>query len=200
MRPIQLAVGIAIQHAASFSLRRVASPSYSLPLSQCGPPQTLVVRWLNRLVMEPSELVNDGNGSVHAVMKADDPRAIHVRSILRNTDGSFVRAGIVDGGKTDSAQVNWLPTGELVLKLGRLQIEAAAVDRPNVDLILALPRPRALERILPVRAMMVFYIIIIHSILNLHYYHLTLLQKHAPSCLCNNSSRRFVKMSFVFFL
>ncbi len=146
-----MAVGIAIQHAASFSSRRLSSASYPLPLSQCSPPQTLVVRWLNRLMMEPSELISDENGSTHAVVKADDPRAIHVRSILRCTDGSVVRAGIVDGGKTDSAQVNWLPTGELELKLGRLAIDVPAMDRPNVDLILALPRPRTLERILPVR-------------------------------------------------
>ncbi len=151
MRPIKVAVGIAIQHAASFSLGRVISLSYPLSLSQCGPPQTLVVRWLNRLMMEPSELISDENGNTHAVVKADDPRAIHVKSILRCTNGSVVRAGIIDGGKTDSAQVNWLPTGKLELKLGKLKIEAPAVDRPNVDLILALPRPRALERILPVR-------------------------------------------------
>ena len=131
---------------------------------------------LNRLLVEPSECevvhgndIDGSNDRLIARIDADDPRAEHCREQLRAQDGQTIRAGILDGGATDSASLHWEtdaagPTGPsgrtgrpgrdvaapLRLELG----SAALLDpvredcRPRVDVLLAMPRPLQFGRLL----------------------------------------------------
>jgi len=77
----------------------------------------------------------------------DDRRAVHIQKVLKATVGDRVRVGVVNGpigsGKVASV-VKGRPTRvELVVDLGELP-----THQPEIDIILALPRPIMLRRIL----------------------------------------------------
>ena len=96
---------------------------------------------MNLILLEPEELQPDGT----AVLT--DARARHAREVLRAAPGEQIRAGVVDGALG----------GASVLESGRqlrLQFEATAErpPRPPVDLLLALPRPKVLNRLWSVLA------------------------------------------------
>ena len=106
-------------------------------------------RALNRLLYEPHEL----SGRTVSV-PADDRRAQHVGRILRRAPGDTLRVGLVDGQPTDDAVLAAIESDGAL----RIELPAATPDvhapapRPRVDLLLALPRPLQLERILPMVA------------------------------------------------
>lgn len=93
---------------------------------------------MNLILFEAAEL--DGHGR----LVLDDRRGHHVCRVLRASPGDRVRLGMVHGG---------LGIGE-VLSIGRDRVELAvtltegAPPRPSVDLILAVPRPKVLPRLL----------------------------------------------------
>jgi len=112
----------------------------------------MVVRNLNRLLLEPYEVA-----SPTTVLPAEDRRAKYVRDqIWRRKTKASLRIGVVDGGATDDCGAFVREDGSLVLDTGpalRDVLVAAAAPRPRVDLILALPAPLRLKRMLPVVAM-----------------------------------------------
>ncbi|CAM9304876.1 unnamed protein product [Ascophyllum nodosum] len=142
-----------------------------------GGPRRMIVRCLNRIMLEPSEVMRGEDGRLYAKLGAADSRTHHVRSVLKALDGEPVRVGVVDRGLIDDAMINWkepdeLPEGtppsdvpgrkedrkaasgwrDLVLELGtseQLLDQVPPERRPKVALMLALPRPLQLERILP---------------------------------------------------
>ena len=120
------------------------------PLLQRGIP-AVPRRNLNRLLVEPGECSSDSNGRVVARLPRDDPRSQHVRDVLRSANGDTVRAGILDGGATDVATVSVDEAGSLQLDLGSCEMltELREEARPQVDLLLAMPRPRQFARLLP---------------------------------------------------
>jgi RsmE family RNA methyltransferase len=92
---------------------------------------------VNLILLEPGEIGDGG------VVRLRDARARHVSSVLNVARGQQVRVGVVDGprglGDVESAAGD-----DVVL---RCVFEAAAPPRPAVDLLLALPRPKVLQRL-----------------------------------------------------
>lgn len=96
----------------------------------------------------------------HAIIPKDDKRAKHIHKILKLPSGGSIRAGVLDAGKEDNAVIEWAEenpktASDLLVRLGRAKEILKPLDeddRPHVSLLLALPRPLQLERILPVVA------------------------------------------------
>jgi len=158
---------------------------------------------LNRILLELEEVSSDSQSTEHHFLKGrgaraflpmDDSRVQHVALILRARDGDQIRAGVLDVGACDNAEVSWkwpegyregwdadraaIATGPLEQKAGAKQLGAERsrmrpgkvkqkvwplglelkllgswvaepMPRPRVDLLLALPRPLQLARMLP---------------------------------------------------
>jgi RsmE family RNA methyltransferase len=97
---------------------------------------------VNLLLLRPEELGADGTARLAG------RRLLHAREVLRLGPGDGLRVGIL-GGDVGTAEVLSLSGEELRLAV-RL-CEPPPV-RPGVDLLLAMPRPKALRRILPAAA------------------------------------------------
>lgn len=127
-----------------------------------------VVCQLNRFLFDSSEIdENSQDGNLTTVtLPMDDYRAVHAFKILGADNGDTVRAGLVssdehDGLVTDRAVVEWIPEGKknkhkppglLQLRLENLSSPVASQRESSVSLILALPRPLQLGRMLPMIA------------------------------------------------
>lgn len=94
---------------------------------------------VNLLLLDPGELQPDGTA------RLTGRRLLHAREVLRAAAGDRLRCGVV-GGALGTAEVLALDGEALVL---RATLDEAPPPRPQVDLILALPRPKALKRLLP---------------------------------------------------
>jgi RsmE family RNA methyltransferase len=131
-------------------------------------------RYLNRLLFSPDELDTPlvGNTVPTVTLPKDDYRTVHASKILKLVSGASVRAGVVEedqqGLKTDSAVIEWLPEGNvkkaeplnngdppgsLRIHLPSLEPAPPSLDA-SVSLILALPRPIQLARMLPMISQM----------------------------------------------
>ncbi len=93
---------------------------------------------MNLLLLEPAELGPDGMAHLGG------RRALHVREVLRCRPGETVAVGVV-GGRLGTAEVLSCNEGELTLR--------ARLDRPPpspspATLLLALPRPKILRKVL----------------------------------------------------
>ena len=97
---------------------------------------------MNLLLLEPDELSADGTARLRG------RRLLHAREVLRLCAGDALRAGVV-GGSVGAAQVLRLDDDELVL---RVSLTDAPPPRPGIDLLLALPRPKALRKVLSAAA------------------------------------------------
>jgi 16S rRNA (uracil1498-N3)-methyltransferase len=94
---------------------------------------------LNLLLFEDGELDADGRITLR------DRRAEHLRSVLRVEPGQKIRAGMVNGPSGD-AEVESLLEHQIVL---RFDLARATPPRASQDvLLLAVPRPKVLLRIL----------------------------------------------------
>jgi RsmE family RNA methyltransferase len=99
---------------------------------------------VNLLLLDPAELRADGTA------RLGGRRAAHVAAVLRATPGDRIQAGVV-GGRMGDAEVVALSPGELVLR------PALDRDPPSpapVSLLLALPRPKILRKVLQAVASM----------------------------------------------
>ncbi len=92
---------------------------------------------MNRILLERSEL-EDRRGVVR------DGRARHIATVLGAVPGQVLRAGIVDGPLAEAEVISVSET-EVVLEL----TEGEMPVRPVRDLLLAMPRPKVLRRLLP---------------------------------------------------
>lgn len=141
--------------------------------------QQFQIQYLNRLLFDPEEVDKDGNSS-SVILSKDDYRTVHAAKILGLANGATVRAGIVscdnnddddhnhNGFITDQAVIEWIPEGKVKKKepLGngkppgsmRVHLQDLAAppssQEPTVALLLALPRPLQLGRMLPMIAQM----------------------------------------------
>lgn len=93
---------------------------------------------MNLLLLDPTDLRDDGTAEL--VGRA----ALHVQEVLRARPGDVVRVGRT-GGRLGSAEVLRSEPGSVLL---RVQLDAAPPSRPGVDVVLAVPRPKALRRLL----------------------------------------------------
>lgn len=77
-------------------------------------------------------------------MRLGGSRARHVREVLRAERGDVLKMGMINGARMRGTVVAL--EGDSVC----LELEAGEVpERPRVDLLLALPRPKVLKRLLP---------------------------------------------------
>ncbi len=93
---------------------------------------------VNLLLLSPDELAPDGTATLR------DRRATHAREVLRVSEGDSLRVG-VRGGKLGTATVSW--EGDAVRLV--VSLDEAPPPRPGIDLLLAIPRPKALKRVIP---------------------------------------------------
>ena len=91
---------------------------------------------MNLLLVEASEV------DEHGTVTISDGRARHMLEVLKVAPGQAVRVGLVDGG-TGSGRVVSAATGAVTLSC----TFDTAPERPRVDLLLALPRPKVLRRL-----------------------------------------------------
>jgi RsmE family RNA methyltransferase len=89
-------------------------------------------------------IVLDGNDFVAAdVVTLTDARATHLLTVINVTPGQTVRVGRLDGpfgrGFVESTR-----DGHVTM---RCDFDAVAPDRPNVDVLMALPRPKVMRRL-----------------------------------------------------
>jgi RsmE family RNA methyltransferase len=91
---------------------------------------------MNLLLLDPEELLPDGTA------RLSGRRLEHAREVLKLTSGRTLRVGVL-GGATGAGEVLQLDDRELVL---RASLTEPPPPRPGLDLLLALPRPKALRR------------------------------------------------------
>jgi RsmE family RNA methyltransferase len=133
-----------------------------------------VVCRLNRFLFDESEVNHDNEQELSVTLSKDDYRTVHAAKILSLHNGDTVRCGIVgcaehEGLISDEATVQWLPEGKvkkseplgngdppgsLRITLKALQTPDELMEKPSVSLILALPRPLQLGRMLPMISQM----------------------------------------------
>lgn len=94
---------------------------------------------MNRLLLDAHEV---RGGEV--LLPRDDRRARHLVDVLGARTGLALRAGVV-GGATGRAEVTAVDAGGVGL---RVLLDGPASAAPPVDLVLALPRPKVLSRVL----------------------------------------------------
>lgn len=96
---------------------------------------------MNRLLVHRRDCAPDGT------LRLSGRRAVHIRDVLHAAPGDEIRAGFLgEGGAV--ATVLGFEGDECLLRL-RDDPDAALPPAPTVDLLLAMPRPRFLQRILP---------------------------------------------------
>lgn len=93
---------------------------------------------MNLLLIEPDEV--DG-----ARARITGPRAEHARQVLGVAVGRRLRVGVV-GGPLGEGEV--VEVGPRVVELA-LVLEAEAPPRPTLDVVLAVPRPKTLAKLVP---------------------------------------------------
>lgn len=96
---------------------------------------------MNLLLFERTEV-----GEASRVVLAD-ARGAHLTRVLRVVVGDEVRAGVI-GGPVGTARVLELDAERVVLDVAAV-LGGSVPDRPRVDLVLALPRPKVFARLLP---------------------------------------------------
>jgi 16S rRNA (uracil1498-N3)-methyltransferase len=102
--------------------------------SRCDSVSSALV---NIVLLEPAEVPPNG------VVRLADGRARHVIEVLRARVGDSLRVGVVDG-PFGFATILEVAGGAVVFSF---KLESAAPNRPRVDLLLAVPRPKVLRRL-----------------------------------------------------
>jgi len=131
---------------------------------------------LNRLLLDPKiDRLDVIASRVVGIMSPKDTRTQHVKKILGLVEGDSIRSGVLNGGIDNNGAVAWLACGSLQVSLNASvwppstrsssaqQLPSASSGfldspmprppqcgrRPRVDVLLAVPSPRKLERVLP---------------------------------------------------
>lgn len=101
---------------------------------------------MNLILFEPNEVLDDGE----VRLSATDRRAIHCSTVLKVEVGSIVRVGIIGGimgeATCTESSMEWLKMQ--ITKDGFVKEQPSACL--NMSLILAMPRPRVLDRLWPI--------------------------------------------------
>ena len=93
-------------------------------------------------------LLRDGDFLPDGTARLEGRRLLHAREVLRAAQGDVLRVGRL-GGQVGTAEVLALDDGQLLL---RCELSQPPPARPGVDLLLAMPRPKALRKVLPAAA------------------------------------------------
>ena len=93
---------------------------------------------MNLILLEPGELGPDGTA------RLTGRRAQHLLKVLRPSPGTLLKVGLL-GGDLGEGEVVTVGLGEVTL---RVSLEKGPPPRSRVDLLLALPRPKILRKVL----------------------------------------------------
>jgi len=104
--------------------------------------------FLNRLFVDLDEC-SEQNGELNVFLEACDVRAKHIKKILKLDIGDSIRIGVVDVGANDTSIIQNDNEHGITISLGH-RSGLLLDEKPRVDLVLAVPRPLRLERLLPV--------------------------------------------------
>ncbi len=92
---------------------------------------------MNLILLEAGDI--DATGA----MRLTGPRAVHALDVLKVSAGQSLRIGLVDGPRgTGTVQAVDRGSVDLICAL-----ESSIPERPRVDLLLAVPRPKVLRRL-----------------------------------------------------
>jgi RsmE family RNA methyltransferase len=94
---------------------------------------------VNLLLLHEGDFLPDGTA------RLTGRRLEHAREILHAAQGDALRVGQI-GGLVGSGVVLSVSTDELLLRVDLVDLPP---ERPGIDLILAIPRPKALRKVLP---------------------------------------------------
>lgn len=94
---------------------------------------------MNLLLLRDEDFLPDGTA------RLTGRRLVHAREVLRLSEGDAVRIGRLRGA-TGEGIVLRVSDEDLLL---RVQLSGRPPRRPGVDLLLAMPRPKALRKVLP---------------------------------------------------
>jgi RsmE family RNA methyltransferase len=94
---------------------------------------------MNLLLLRDDDFLPDGT------VRLTGRRLVHAREVLRASEGASLRAGRL-GGFTGAGVVLHASDQELLL---RVDLSEPPPARPGIDLLLAMPRPKALKKVLP---------------------------------------------------
>ena len=92
---------------------------------------------MNLILLEPGDVGPSGNVALSGA------RAGHLANVLRVAPGDRVRVGVLDGSR-GTGEVRSVGGGTVAL---HCEFEASVPQRPPVDLLLALPRPKVMRRL-----------------------------------------------------
>jgi len=92
---------------------------------------------VNLIILDPSEVTGAGDVTL------TDARAAHLADVLKVTPGQTVHVGLLDGPR-GTAVVTLTDRRRVAL---RCAFDGDAPQRPRVDLLLALPRPKVMRRL-----------------------------------------------------
>ena len=92
---------------------------------------------MNLILFESQELTG-------GELRLTDRRAAHIARVIRPEPGAHLRVGVI-GGATGAGQVLAVGEAEVVL---RVTLDGPRPKAPQKDLVLALPRPKVLCRLL----------------------------------------------------
>jgi 16S rRNA (uracil1498-N3)-methyltransferase len=92
---------------------------------------------MNLVLIEAPEISSGGEATL------SDGRAAHLLKVLHVEPGHHVRVGVVDGPR---GRAMVLALGDGTVRL-RCELESETPPRPNVDLLLAVPRPKVMRRL-----------------------------------------------------
>jgi len=92
---------------------------------------------MNIILIEPAEIGADGTVCLAG------PRHTHVRGVLGAAAGDTIRVGVIDGPRGEGVVTS---IDDEAVRLS-CTFEASAPERPDVDLLLAMPRPKVLRRL-----------------------------------------------------
>lgn len=96
---------------------------------------------MNLILLEPEEIGADGT----AVLRG--PRARHVREVLKAAPGHAIRIGVIDGPAGTATVAADGPEMRV-----QCDLDGGIPPVPRVDLLLAMPRPKVMNRLWPVLA------------------------------------------------
>jgi RsmE family RNA methyltransferase len=97
---------------------------------------------VNLLLLHDEDFLSDGT------VLLTGRRVQHAREVLNAARGDALRVGRV-GGRMGAAEILQIDAEEIRL---RVQLDEDPPPRANVDVVLAMPRPKALKRVLPALA------------------------------------------------
>jgi RsmE family RNA methyltransferase len=92
---------------------------------------------VNLILLEPDEVTGTGDVTLSG------PRAAHMLNVLRVAPGQQVRIGMLDGPR-GTATVQSVDSETIAF---HCTLESEIPRRPNVDLLLAVPRPKVMRRL-----------------------------------------------------